>query len=91
MEVQDLGGTAGHPATRPLYLIVGVKEPATNIVRNVLTGAKYEEVVGVLENRHGIHHLVEAFRARLRTGVYQYGKTAEICRHQKPLAPRRLY
>jgi hypothetical protein len=49
--------------------IAALHKPAAHILHSVPSGGKYEEVTAVLENRYGEHHLVEAFRARLRRRV----------------------
>jgi hypothetical protein len=57
------------------YLIAALNNPAAHILHSVPTGAKYEEVTAVLENRYGYHHLEEAFHAQLRRRVQHAGES----------------
>jgi hypothetical protein len=54
------------PDDKSAYLIATLNELVTHILHSVPTGAMYEEVTVVLENRYADHHLAEAFHAQLR-------------------------
>jgi hypothetical protein len=68
------GQTSGDKA---VYLIICANKLAAHILYSVPTGANYEEVAAMLENRYGVHHLMEAFSAELSKGVYHDGNTMQ--------------
>jgi hypothetical protein len=54
------------PGDKAACVINALNEPATHGQESVPTGSKHEEVIVVLENQYGDHHLAEAFHAQLR-------------------------
>jgi hypothetical protein len=68
---EDNGWTPGDKAA---YLIAALNEPAAHTVHSVPTEATNEEIIAVLENRYGNHHLAEAFHAQLRRRVQHVGE-----------------
>jgi hypothetical protein len=73
--VEHKGWTPGDKAS---YLIAALNEPGTHMLHSIPTGATYEEVTAVVENRYGDHHLAEASHAQLRRRVQHAGESAEF-------------
>jgi hypothetical protein len=63
------------PHERASYAITALNELATHILHGVPTGATYEEVIEVLQNCYGDHHLEAAFYSELKRRTQFVGES----------------
>jgi hypothetical protein len=74
------------PGDKAAYLIAALNEPTAHILCGIPTGVTYEEIIAMLENHYGDHHLVDAFHAQLKKRVQHCRKSQlEFCFRRTPL------
>jgi hypothetical protein len=65
------------PSKKATYLISASNDPAAHILYGVPTGAMYEEVTEVLENRYSDHYLEAVFHSQLKRRTQLIGESLQ--------------